>query len=198
MVTQVKSTSHSIKIDLSSSIKSWSVETHGAKLLINDPTGIEKYSYFYFDVETDEKDNIACIALAPTDKVVYWFSWPNKKHDKIIRETLLRSNLGGQNVKGDIRWLVQNGIPVSIDQVVVDTQLQAYVYCSTQASLALKSLGKNVLGWEWPSYKYIVKDKLYRQYAVQQNPKLARIGKRGNKLLPLQVTMDQQPDEVRA
>lgn len=198
MVTQVKSPSHSIKINLDSTIKSWAVETHGAKLMINDPIGMDKYRYFYLDVETDEKDNMTCLALCPNDKIVYWFSWPSPLHSSIIINTLKKSRLGGQNVKGDIRWLVQNGIPVSIDQVVVDTQLQAYVQASTKKSLRLKDLAKEILGWEWPSYKYIVKDKLYRQYAAQQDPSLHRIGKRGNKLLPLQVTMDQQPDEVRS
>ena len=175
----------------------WGLDSHGAKMFVNDVTGIEKYSQFYFDVETDEQDNIACIALCPTDKIVYWFPWPTK-HRPLLSRLFKSSYLAGQNVKGDIRWLNQNGLKVSIDQVNSDTQLEAYVQCSTRKSLSLKDLTKDILGWSYPKYKALIKDKCVRQLAVQEHPEIYRIGKRGNKLLPLKVTMDKIPDPIRS
>ena len=184
----------------------WGVESHGAKL-IKTPIDIDKYRYFYLDVETDAGDppTVCSIALCPAPEVVYWFRLPNVKHGAIIKHVLETSKLGGQNVKGDIDWLCQAGYNISIDQVVTDTQLMAYVMCSTKESLGLKKLVKEMLEWEYPSYDKVTKGKEFRQYACEKNPALlvpskakVKEGKKPHMLLPREVLMPDQPDDVEA
>ena len=182
----------------------WGPENHDAKC-IKTTIDIDKYRYFYTDVETDGGDppKICSIALCPEPGIVYWFRLPNAQYGDKIKQVLESSKLGGQNVKGDVNWLCQNGYNISIDQIVTDTQLMAYVMCSTKESLALKNLVKEVLEWEYPTYKEITKGKVFRQYACEKNPSLmvpskAKIkpGKKPRMLLPKEVLMPDQPDDV--
>lgn len=186
----------------------WGPQSHGAELRINNPSGLDKYRYFYIDCETDEKENgdhIISIALCPSEEIVYWFSWPNKEYESVIKKTVESSWLAGQNIKGDLHWLRNHGFKVNPDRVVFDTQLAAYVICSTKKSLALKDLVKEVLEWHYPTYKGIVRGKDFINYACEKNPNLLipskakrKEGKIPRMLHPHKLLLKYHPIEVQS
>lgn len=180
----------------------WGVKSRGSDLIINNPIKLSGYRYFYIDCETDEKDHITSIALCPKEGVVYWFPWPTK-HESAVKQAIESSWLAGHNIKGDMHWLRAHGFNVDINKVVFDTQLAAYVICSTSPSLSLKKLVHNILDWDYPSYKEITKGKEFKKYAGEYKPSVLipskakrKPGKAPKMLLPHQILLKDNPVDV--
>ena len=122
-------------------------EKYGAKLHIN-PTNIPWGSPLAVDVETDEKDNFVGMAICYTEKEVSYFTTPQLW----IAEAKLITHGG----KFDIAMLQKWGCDVKISQLLYDTKVLGYMMDSSKGRYGLKSLAKEHLGMEWPSYKEMV------------------------------------------
>jgi len=127
----------------------WGLASHGVDLYIDTahyPAGLAAV-----DVETDEQDHFVGLALTDGPAVYYY----TKLTDELKR-MLEDIDLIGHNIKSDAKWLRQWGVNLNLDDLVYDTMLASYVQDSTKQGHGLKDLTKEVLNWEYPSYKDMV------------------------------------------
>lgn len=145
-------------LDLPSTISSpleWGLARLGVDLAINPETyGID--DPVAIDIETDERDGFVGMAFysGGIGPVYYTTSlWAAK--------TFLESNYApkriiGHNLKGDLKWLRKWGVTVESQNLFYDTMLASYVVNPTKESHGLKTVAKELLAYNWPSYSEIV------------------------------------------
>lgn len=104
------------------------------------------------DVETDEKDKFVGIGLCWNPNEVWYFTYLTPDVEQILE----KAQIVGHNVKGDITWLVNWGIKIDFDRVIIDTMIMSYVQNATKESQGLKQLAKEYLALEWPKYREMV------------------------------------------
>lgn len=104
------------------------------------------------DIETDEKDNFVGMACFDGRELHYYTDLK-----KAVEQNCLDiSPLIGHNLKGDMKWLIKWGVDIKPSQLYYDTILASYVQNTTKESHGLKTLAKEYLGLEWPTYKEMV------------------------------------------
>lgn len=142
--------------EISSTVGTWGLDAHGYRLTI-DPNTVISPSLFVLDVETNEADNASFVGLALIDlrrdaHQVYYFSSLSAS----LKDVLAKSSFIGHNVKSDLHWFQQWGIPIKGSQIHGDTMIMAYCQNTTEENYGLKIQAKNRLGWVYPSYRDLV------------------------------------------
>lgn len=128
----------------------WGPKSRGAFLIINPPP-VNINTATVIDVETDEKDNFVGMAYCCKSTEVFYTT------DISTAQTVLKEvPVVGHNLKADFHFLASNGVDVASSQLHFDTMLASYVMNPTKESHGLKNLAKEILNWEWPSYKEMV------------------------------------------
>lgn len=155
------------------------------KLHVNKPFGWDTTLPIVLDVETDEKDNFVGIACKQPERDIFYFT----KIEDSLKLALESLPLIGHNLKGDMKWLKGWGVDVKSSQLFYDTCLASYVQNTTKESHGLKTLAKEILGMEWPSYKDMttVNGKEFKP----ETQKILGIKNRNN----IKLTLDKQPVE---
>lgn len=142
--------------DLAATIPEWGCASHGYRLVINSDAVIVP-SLWVLDVETNEADDASFVGLALIDlrrdaHQVYYFSGLSAS----LKDVLAKSSFIGHNVKSDLHWFQQWGIPIKGSQIHGDTMIMAYCQNTTEENYGLKIQAKNRLGWVYPSYRDLV------------------------------------------
>ncbi len=132
----------------------------GVELKINDLTYKPVNETLAFDVETDGTEQQNLVGVAVYDgKVIHYYS---RSFINTCKDYLQTNLLIGHNVKQDIKWL-------GLKDFYCDTMLMSYVINPTRISHGLKTLAKEYLQREWPTYKEMVgKGKQYK--SLDQQP----------------------------
>lgn len=134
-----------------SDISAWGLNSRGVELFVDKfPSDAKEFAAI--DVETDEADNFVGIGVCFEPSRVYYFT----KIGPDLHYLLCNTKLMGHNIKSDALWLRKWQIGILAEQLVFDTMLASYVQDSTKSSHALKDLAKEILGYEYPTYKEIV------------------------------------------
>lgn len=129
---------------------SWGPSTHGVPVVVNErPSSLG--SIVSIDIETDEQDHFVGGAIYDGSSTVYYFTDPVE-----FRNLLAGKKLIGYNVKSDLNWLRQLGSSVSSADIHSDPMIMAYVENANREDQSLKSVAKEVLKWNWPTYREMV------------------------------------------
>ena len=121
---------------------------YDAKLHIDALFSIDVTKPVVIDIETDEKDNFVGMAWTQDGIDVYYSTE--------ILHGLPHFKFVGQNLKGDLKWLINWGAKIKSSQLLYDTCLASYVQNTTKESHSLKDIAKEYLGMSWPTYKEMV------------------------------------------
>ncbi len=125
----------------------WGPEARGVKLFVDSHYPVPDIGLYSLDVETDEADNFVGMALCDGYEVYYYTSLEEADY------RLPQLKLVGHSIKDDLHFLRKNGVALDPANVVWDTLLASYIANPTKDSHALKTLAKEMLGWEYPTYK---------------------------------------------
>lgn len=106
------------------------------------------------DIETDEKDNFVGLAVMQITRPDHVFYFTRLKDP--VKQALESMPIIGQNIKGDMKWLINWGVKLKSSQLFYDTMLASYVQNTTKESHGLKDLAKEYLGLSWPTYREMV------------------------------------------
>lgn len=130
-------------------------QVFGRQLIINPvdlPTVTHEWSV---DVETDEKDNFVGIGLYNGGPAVYYFT----NLDWSLQAYLSTIKIIAHNMKFDARMLQKWGINVKSENFYFDTMLASYSVDGGAETHALKPLAQKHLGYKWPTYDEMTKER---------------------------------------
>lgn len=151
-------------------IETWSVSNYGTILYVNPPQTPVFEDIVSLDVEDDEQDNFVGIGIYDGQACYYWSDW------KLVKELTIPPFIAHNGIS-DVRKLQKWGFLIDDSWLYWDTQLTAHFIDSSRKKYGLKTLVKQDLGIEYPSYEDIV-------------------GKRTKKQVKPRITLDKQPLEL--
>jgi len=125
------------------------------------------------DVETDEEDNFAGLALCQSADEVYFYDkdqWCDELADFIGSFNFIM-----QGGKFDIRMLKKWGVKTGYNRLQYDTKIMAYSMDSTMQKYGLKEMSKKFIGMEWSTYREMVGSGKKKITLDKQDPE--RVGK---------------------
>lgn len=126
----------------------WGIQNYGGVLHINEGVVFNQQLPLVLDVEDNEEGKFVGVGFTQDGVHIYYFTE--------FAASLEGFKLIGQNVKYDLKQLMRWSIKLSSDQLYFDTALASYVQNATKESHSLKILAKEILSYEWPTYKEMV------------------------------------------
>lgn len=142
-----------MQIQVSNTETEFGPEKYGHELVVN-PSAEDIFLALpvavTVDIETDEKDHFVGAAVTGGNEVFYV---TDIERLKIATEKKL---LTGHNLKGDMKWMKNWGVSLDENALSFDTMIASYVANPGREKHGLKPLAKDILGWEWTSYRDMV------------------------------------------
>lgn len=176
----------------------WSVTKAGGVLHIDDYENMPTESIASVDVETngkavtDEDFKIVCIGICGNgvDCCVYFDIRP-----ELVAYLRTVQIIAHDGKRAEIPWLSRYG--VTIDQLYFDTKTGYYNYDSARKNYGLKSILKEVLGVEYPTYPEIIADDNFIRVACATDRSLLLTKRlKPTKKFPEGVLQEKLPKEV--